>query len=107
MASLRAFPRVGIVVPKYGHNSVERNRIKRQLRELIRVDVLPVLPPIDVVLRAAPRAYSRDFAELQADVRKIGRQLTSQFAERRPTVAPQRSASSDAELHEPPTGTVP
>lgn len=37
--------RVGFVVPKYGHSSVDRNRLKRRLRELVRTRLLPALRP--------------------------------------------------------------
>lgn len=67
--------RVGIIVPKYGHSSVDRNKVKRRLRELVRIEVLPVLPTIDVVLRAAPKAYARTFDELREEVRKWSQQL--------------------------------
>src|SRR5690348_4134888 len=38
-----AVSRIGFVVPKHGHTSVERNRLKRRLRELGRLRVLDVL----------------------------------------------------------------
>ena len=69
--------RVGIIVPKYGHSSVDRNKVKRRLRELVRIHVLPVLPMIDVVLRAAPKAYTRTFDELREEVRKWCQQLVT------------------------------
>ena len=69
--------RVGIIVPKYGHSSVDRNKVKRRLRELVRLHVLPVLPAIDVVLRAAPKAYTRSFDELREEVRKWSQQLVT------------------------------
>ena len=69
--------RVGIIVPKYGHNSVERNLVKRRLRELVRLHVLPELPLIDVVLRATPKAYTRSFDALREEVRKWSQQLVT------------------------------
>lgn len=77
IASLGVCARVGIIVPKYGHSSVDRNKVKRRLRELVRIHVLPVLPTIDVVLRAAPKAYSRSFDELREEVRKWSQQLVT------------------------------
>jgi len=77
IASLGACARVGIIVPKYGHSSVDRNKVKRRLRELVRIHVLPVLPTIDVVLRAAPKAYTRSFDELREEVRKWSQQLVT------------------------------
>jgi ribonuclease P protein component len=60
--------RVGIVVPKHKHGSVERNLVKRRLRELTRLRLLPALPGGRVWLRARPEAYRASFAELAADV---------------------------------------
>jgi ribonuclease P protein component len=75
-------------VPRYGHSAVDRNRVKRQLRELIRLDVLPVLPAMDIVLKAAPKGYDRSFDELRDEVRKMTRQLSAQLADvlKRPAV---------------------
>jgi ribonuclease P protein component len=75
MASLHAFPRVGFVVPKYKHTGVDRNRLKRRLRELIRVDVLPELPPMDLVIRVLPVAYTRNFETLRAEVLQAVRRI--------------------------------
>lgn len=72
--------RVGVVVPKYGKNSVERNLLKRRLKELVRIEVLPVLqsvPAIDLVIKTAPRAYTRTFDELREEVRKWTHQLVT------------------------------
>ena len=68
IASLRASARVGIVVPLYKHSAVARNRLKRRLRELIRLEWLPVLPALDVVLKVVPPAYDRDFAALRTEM---------------------------------------
>ena len=75
MASLHAFARVGFVVPKYKHSGVDRNRLKRRLRELIRVDVLPALAPMDLVFRVLPVAYARNFETLRAEVLQAVRRI--------------------------------
>lgn len=77
-ASLLAFPRVGFVVPRYKRSAVLRNRLKRRLREIVRLDMLTMLeslPPCDVVIRAFPPAYERDFASLRAEVRQAFQRL--------------------------------
>ena len=76
LASLHAFPRVGFVVPKYKHSGVERNRLKRRLRELTRVDVLPGLAPVDLVFKVLPVAYARNFEALRAEVLQAVRKLS-------------------------------
>ncbi len=70
-ASLQAFPRVGFVVPRYKHSAVDRNTVKRRLRELVRLHMLDPLqarPPLDVVIRAFPSAYDRDFDALRSEL---------------------------------------
>src|SRR5256885_1601492 len=70
-ASLLLHPRVGVVVPKYGRNIVDRNRTKRRLRELARLRLLPLLGQVDVLLRAKPQAYHSSFAQLTVQVNLI------------------------------------
>ena len=65
LASLLLHPRVGFIVPKYKHGSVDRNRLKRRLREIARTGLLPALPPVDVVVRVLPHAYEADFGTLR------------------------------------------
>ncbi len=64
-------------MPKYKHSGVDRNRLKRRLRELIRLEVLPELAPMDLVFKVLPVAYARNFDTLRTEVlqavRKIAR----------------------------------
>lgn len=75
VASLRLFARVGFVIPRYKHSAVDRNRLKRRLRELVRLELLPTLRPMDMVLRVAPVAYTRTFELLRAELLIAARQL--------------------------------
>jgi len=71
-ASPVAIPRFGLVVPKHRHRIVERNRLKRRLREIARTEVLPRLRgagrPLDVLVRARPEAYAAGFEALRDDL---------------------------------------
>jgi ribonuclease P protein component len=64
-----------VVVPKHGHGSVERNKLKRRLKELGRTRVLPHLwdadCSVDVLLRARREAYDAVFAELLQEVDEV------------------------------------
>lgn len=51
-------------MPRHGHSAVDRNRLKRRLREITRIHVLPALPPIDLIIRARPGAYDLPFEDL-------------------------------------------
>lgn len=72
-ASLLLHPRIGVVVPKYSRNIVDRNRTKRRLRELARLRLLPMLERVDLLLRAKPDAYGSSFDHLAVEVDAIGR----------------------------------
>jgi ribonuclease P protein component len=64
--------RIGLIVPRYGHRIVERNRLKRRLREILRIDVLPrLITPdtgTDILVRARRNGYEAGFAELKAEL---------------------------------------
>lgn len=66
-------PRIGVVVPTHGHTIVERNRLRRRLRELLRTSWLTKerdrAAPRDLLVRARAGAYGRSFAELRTDLR--------------------------------------
>jgi len=85
--------RVGFVVPKYGHSAVERNQLKRRLRELTRVLILPVLHPtdgparLDVVIRARPSAYGSSPEALRAECESLKGRLRARMAPERPSQA--------------------
>lgn len=70
------FVRVAIVVPKWGHNSVRRNKLKRRLRELSRALLLAGESSRDVVLRVRRDAYAASFADLRDDVQRLSASLT-------------------------------
>ena len=56
--------RLGVTVStKLGH-AVERNRMRRRLREIYRLHEAELLPGYDIVIVARSRAMEADFAEL-------------------------------------------
>lgn len=63
------------MVGKHGHGSVERNKLKRRLKELGRTRVLPRLwaggCALDVLLRARREAYEATFAELEREIESV------------------------------------
>jgi ribonuclease P protein component len=64
--------RVGLVVPRYGRRIVERNLLKRRLREILRTEVLPGLRTRgdrrDVLVRARRDAYGVPHGDLLAEL---------------------------------------
>jgi ribonuclease P protein component len=79
VASLFHHPRVGFIVPKYGQNSVARNRLKRRLREITRTALMPALPVVDMVIRARPGAYRISYATLVQELTTAGNRLGTLF----------------------------
>jgi len=75
MDSPAGHPRVAIVVPKHGHTAVRRNRLKRQLRELARIEILPSRASRDILFRARREAYGADFPELREAVTRVAAAL--------------------------------
>ena len=55
---------MGVIVPKHKHSAVERNRLKRRLREAVRQHIFSVLPAVDLVIRAQPSAYDASYEQL-------------------------------------------
>ena len=68
-------PRVGIIVPRHRQSAVDRNRLKRRLRELVRLRLLPTLPPVAIVLRARAEAYGATFEQLARQVERLRREV--------------------------------
>lgn len=65
-------PRVAVVVPRHGRTIVDRNRLARRLREVLRRDWLPGAVeagrPVDLVVRARPEAHEAAFRSLRASL---------------------------------------
>jgi ribonuclease P protein component len=60
--------RLAVIVPRYRHTAVRRNRLRRQLREIGRREVLPrLVTPTDLAVRARARAYETDFETLRGE----------------------------------------
>jgi ribonuclease P protein component len=78
IASFLHHPRVGFVVPKHGRSIVERNRLKRRLREIIRLNILKRTPSVDIVVRARPEAYFASFTSLKREL-ESGRERTERL----------------------------
>lgn len=64
--------RLGIVVPKHGRRIVDRNRLRRRLREIGRTELLPRLEGmnrnVDLLVRARREAYGAGFEELRDEL---------------------------------------
>jgi ribonuclease P protein component len=70
-------PRLGVIVPRHHHTAVDRNRVRRRIREIMRRRALPELDPIDIIVRARPPAYNAQFHQLAADLDQWLRSLST------------------------------
>jgi ribonuclease P protein component len=85
--------RIGLIVPRYRNSAVDRNRLKRRLRELSRTRLLPSDIAADIVVRIRPEAYRASFLELAADMDHIlARLLRWRASEPEPSAVPDRTA---------------
>lgn len=75
-------PRFGTIVPKYRHSVVERNRVRRRLREIGRTCVLPALRRAGaghgLLVRARPSAYGASYHTLEAELVRATEELCSE-----------------------------
>jgi ribonuclease P protein component len=67
--------RVGLTVGKVLGKAVERNRIKRRLREAVRRHLLLLGVPVDVVLHPRRTVIDLDFATLEREVAAVFRAI--------------------------------
>ena len=66
-------------MPRHKQTAVERNRLKRRLRELARTRLLPTLragPAQDLAIRAKRDAYAAHMEALAADIATIVRRVS-------------------------------
>jgi ribonuclease P protein component len=69
--------RVGLIIPRFKHSAVARNQLKRRLRELARIRLVPLELSVDLVLRIRPEAYKASFEALSTDIAQALEQLNA------------------------------
>jgi ribonuclease P protein component len=68
-------PRIGLTVPKALGNAVERNRIKRRMREAVRHKLDLINAPVDVILHPRRSVIDLEFVQLEHEVAQIFRSV--------------------------------
>jgi ribonuclease P protein component len=88
-------PRVGLTVGKVMGKAVDRNRIKRRMREAVRKNLATLSTPVDVILHPRRSVIDLDFALLEREVGAVFHAI-QKAAERQPGVHPssRKSAAS-------------
>jgi len=66
-------PRVGFTVPRSAGKAVERNRIKRRMREAVRLHLWQLAPQFDVVFNARRAVLEAPFKELEREIERVFR----------------------------------
>jgi ribonuclease P protein component len=66
-------PRVGLTVGKVMGKAVDRNRIKRRMRECIRRNAALLTSPVDVILHPRRVVMDLEFAMLEREVAQVFR----------------------------------
>jgi ribonuclease P protein component len=64
-------PRIGFTAPKGLGKAVVRNRIKRRMREAVRLELASLSPEWSIVFNPRRKAQHCLFTELQAEVRRL------------------------------------
>ena len=79
-------PRIGLTVGKVMGKAVDRNRIKRRMREAVRRNIATLQGPIDVVLHPRRSVIDLEFATLDREVAQVFRTI-QKMAEKQQTAA--------------------
>ena len=81
LSSGGTLPRLGVVVPKHRHRVVDRNKVKRRLKEIGRREILPRMREAgqcgDLLVRARKEVYGASYQQLRRELIEIAEELCS------------------------------
>jgi ribonuclease P protein component len=82
-------PRIGLTVGKVMGKAVDRNRIKRRMREAVRKNLSVLSVPVDVVLHPRRSVIDLEFSALESEVANVFRAI-QKTSGRQPVSRPPR-----------------
>lgn len=77
-------PRVGLTVGKVMGKAVDRNRIKRRMREAVRRNLSALDAPVDVILHPRRSVIDLEFAVLEREVANVFRAIQKATQSKQP-----------------------
>jgi len=90
-------PRIGLTVPKALGKAVDRNRIKRRMREAVRHNLALITHPVDIILHPRRSVITLEFTLLEREVAQIFRSVqTACDRARKPSVNPAQPTTPQA-----------
>lgn len=88
-----ASPRIGLTVGKAMGKAVDRNRIKRRMRDAVRRNLALLTAPVDVILHPRRAVLDLDFTDLANEVAHIFRAIEKSAKSTKPAKSAGKPAS--------------
>jgi len=82
--------RVGLTAGRVMGKAVERNRIKRRMREAVRINISQLPSTVDVVLHPRKSVIDMEFSKLSAEVGRVFSAVSTQLDKRVPGDKPKK-----------------